>query len=351
MTVHVMSVSGSNRFSPLHLQSVLNDITLYGMLLEGYASIVVQDFALSAKNAESNLMQSAWRIFEENQKQVSFYKKKLSPQLAYMLTESKKTAKEQIRSSAQIINCQQPDGEARKTVAGLVEGINTTFVRRYASSRILYEKIELLSREAAGFYQALSGKLDEYTQSLGNRQAHALVVMTALDLQEETIRQNLDDWVVQTLSAPELKGLIVVQRSMGHHNLNYDYLALSGCSENAMVIDRNNQQKLALYRELDNIDPLLASLKQAVLLLQSYSQYMSKLSLAAKRLVTNWGKISNNLAIQCHELSSQSDCNQLFKVVTTDVPSAKKSWRFLARRIGVYEQRLANKTPYYSSAR
>ncbi len=350
MAIHVMSVSGSNRFSPVNLQSVLNDITHYGLLLEGYASIVVQGFALNARHAELNLIKSAWKLFQENQKQVVFYKKQLSPQIAYMLTESKKAAREQIINSAQIINCQQPDSEARKEarkmVAGLVEGINTTFTKRYVSSRLLYEKIELLSRQAAESYQALSGKLDEYMQSLENGQMHAMAVMTALDLQEETLRQHLDDWVVQSLSAPESRGLIIVQRSVDRHNLYYDYLSLSECSEHAMVIDRNNQQKLALNKELDNVDPLLASLKQAVLLLQSYSQCMSKLSLATRRLVTNWGEISNNLAIQSHELSSQWDCNQLFKVITTDVPSAKKSGHFLAKRIGMYEQRLANKNPY-----
>ena len=346
MTIHVMSVSGSNRFSPVHLQSVLNDITHYGLLLEGYASIIVLQPALKGSCANRLAAENGPQVFRETQKQAQFYKQQLSPQLAYVLTESKKAAQEQIKKSTQIINCQQPDSEARKTVAGLVEGINTTFVRHYASSRNLYEEVEWLSDKAEASYQQLASELDVYTQELTTGQAYAMAVMAALDLQEETIQQHLDGWVTDTLSGVQEKGQVTVQRSTDSHNGHYDYLALSECSENALAIDRNNQQKLALHKELDRIDPTLAGLKREVLLLKAYSQYISKLAHATKRLVTNWGKISNNLAMQAHELSSQSDCNQLFKVITTDVPSAKKSWRFLAKRIDVYERRLANKNPY-----
>ena len=345
MDINVLSGSGFNRFAPKNLNSAFQDITHSSFLLTGFGTLINNHPLIAVNSSSPRLTQSARDCQKALKKQSGFYGQQMKPQLMHLLVNGQQAASEQIAfsESLQNVGIDQSDLTIRQSASNSVNRISEIFNQYYVRARELAEISATISVAVKSESGQLSRHLDQYARHLPKGRENALAIMTGIDLLDDTLGQSFDDWVINRLIAGSDISDFVIATDAVDENRSYQCLQLqtpdrANNEELNLSAKRHSEQRNQLYHELSKVSRILVAVKTIEAEVRQYSNYMGRLHAATKKLSVNWGKVSNDFAIQAYQLGAQSDSNQLFQIIASDIPVATNHWRLLSEDVERFRQ-------------
>ena len=306
---------------------------------------------IPVRTAFPRLAQAARDAQKVIREQAVFYRNPMKSQLIKTFIEAGEAVSTFVDFSENIqtISLGHSDLETRQTAAAQIEQLSQQFNRYYVTARELSEEGTRLCHSARMEAMSLSRQLDVHCRHLDERKENTIAIMTAIDLLEETLAQTLDQWLdtliktKQDTTAFKLRQHRVTDRFYCY-SLLIDNLGNSEQIDLMSAIDRHHEQRTQLYFELNRINSTLTAVKAIESQIKQYAQRMAAMSAAMKSVAVNWGKISNDFAIQAHQLGARSDSNQLFKMLAGDIPVASYYWRQLDEQLKPFKPLFVKQT-------